>query len=218
MAKLSDLTPITTMASDDIIHLKPAAGNDLKITWANLVKAMQKDMEPVGTIKYFDANNAGGGGDPTGISGAWVDDTTIPGWYACIAGNSDHGCPNLVDKFIMGKVVAGAAATGGANTMTDHIHSASTQSASHTHTTDIGSHSHVYKVLIAPGSGTGYPILTDQTDSPNVDMNTESTTIGNKSSGNQSADHTHTIGAGAVPGSTDNRPAYYSVVIIRKCA
>lgn len=212
--KLSELVEATTFSITDIFHLRTVGGIDKKITGANLAKV----MEPIGTIKMFDANNAGGGGTPPGVSGAWVDDITIPGWYACISGNSDHGCPNLVDKFIMGKVIAGAGGTGGSNVLIDHTHGSGNQSASHTHITNIGSHSHVYQVLIAPGSGTGYPILTDETSSPNVNFNTESTTIGNKTSGDQGADHNHSIGSGSAPGSTNSRPAYYSVVIIRKCA
>lgn len=45
---------------------------------------------PVGTIWMY----AG--------SGTWVDNVTIPGWYACIAANSAFGVPDLEDHFVAG--------------------------------------------------------------------------------------------------------------------
>jgi len=150
---LDQLTEKTTLDDTDILHLRQIDRIDKKILPANLALALGVVSFPVGTMLMFDGNNAGGGGDPTGVSGPWVDDETMPGWYACIDGNSDHGCPDMVNKFIMGKVIAGAAATGGSNNLLDHLHASSiqsashihtlgNQSASHTHTTTIGSHSH----------------------------------------------------------------------------
>jgi hypothetical protein len=45
---------------------------------------------PIGTIMMYD-----------GASG-WVDNSTIPGWYACTAANVGRDCPNLVNSFIKG--------------------------------------------------------------------------------------------------------------------
>jgi microcystin-dependent protein len=69
---------------------------------------LYSDILPIGTILMFDGTG-------------WVDNSTIPNWYACIAANAGVGCPNLVDRFILGKVVAGSGATGGANTHTISI-------------------------------------------------------------------------------------------------
>ncbi len=190
---------------------------------------------PIGAIIMFDANNAGGGGSPTGESGAWVDDSTLSGWYACISGNAQYGCPNLVDKFIMGKVVAGAAATGGSNTIVDHTHSAGNQSVSHIHTLGNQSASHrhfvaVNEIYTQSLSDTNYLAVRNtivHDDAYLLKGYTADCTVGKSgnqsashihTAGNQSANHTHTIGSGSAPGSTNSRPAYYSVIFIRKCA
>ena len=154
-----------------------------------------QDM-PIGTIWMFDGTH-------------WVDNFTIPGWYACIAANAGQGCPDMVDKFVMGKVVAGAGDTGGNNTIVDHIHGI--QSASHYH---FLAKSAIYTATLLDtnylatrndiGNDDAY-LLKGHTDIPNVGK-----------SGNQSVSHTH--GSGSAPGSTDSRPAYYSMIFIRKCA
>lgn len=33
----------------------------------------------------------------------WVDNFTYPGWYACVAENEGHGCPNLEGRFLISK-------------------------------------------------------------------------------------------------------------------
>lgn len=80
---------------------------------AKFLVGQSKSLLPVGTILMFDANNAGGGSG--GASGAWVDNVTMPGWYACIAANAAYGCPDLESKFIQGKAVAGAGAAASSN-------------------------------------------------------------------------------------------------------
>ena len=158
--------------------MRTTGGIDQKITWFNIMQA----LNPVGTIKMFDANNVGGGGTPAGVSGAWIDDTTIPGWYACIAGNSDHGCPNLVDKFIMGKVIAGAAGTGGANSITI----TSAMLPVHTHTIN---HDHPNKTSTTPSANNtaGSTVNTGN----QLTSHTHSHTHGAKTSGNNIGDHKH---------------------------
>ena len=172
--KLSELTAKTIPVGTDILHVRTVGGIDQKITWVNLLKA----VNPVGTIKMFDANNPGGGGAPTGVSGGWTDDDTIPGWYACIAGNSDHGCPNLVDKFIMGKVIAGAAGTGGANAITI----TSAMLPIHTHAID---HEHPNKTSTGPS--------TANTSVPS----TANTSVQSVSHAHSMQAHTHTTDIGS---------------------
>jgi hypothetical protein len=58
------------------------------------ISQLQSDFDkneniPVGVIWMYDGAN-------------WVDDSTLPGWYACIASNADKGCPDLEDRFIKG--------------------------------------------------------------------------------------------------------------------
>ena len=243
--KLSELTEKTTFADTDIMHLRTVGAIDQKITWANILKKIIETIEPVGTIKIFDANNAGGGGSPGGASGAWVDNTTIPNWYACIAGNSDHGCPNMVDKFIMGKVIAGAGGTGGSNTVIlsaanlpvhthaiDHNHpvkTSSIQSASHKHDTVMGTHGHDKYTREAGTTHSANDTSRDiEPISGRQNHLITTTDLGTKESGDQKTSHTHTVdldnfsgpsgNGGFANDAHENRPAYYSVIVIRKCA
>lgn len=180
---------------------------------------------PVGTIMMFDANNSEGA---SGNSGAWVDNSTLPGWYACITDNSDKSCPDLVDTFIMGKVAAGAGGSGGSNVLIDHTHTSSNQSTSHTHTTNSTSKNLTGSAGTAEdfgicGYATGIFYIyggprnngTDTGSSNRNYLGIDATH--SHGTGNQSASHNHTIGSGEVPASTDSKPAYYSVVYIRKC-
>jgi len=103
---IDQLPEKTTLDDTDILHLRQLDRIDKHITVENLKLEFAGGIDfPIGTILMFDANNPGGGGTPPGVSGAWVDDETMETWYACISGNAQYGCPNLVDKFIMGKVV-----------------------------------------------------------------------------------------------------------------
>jgi hypothetical protein len=100
----------------------------------NLAQALDGLKLPVGTILMYDGRG-------------WVDNQTIIGWYACIADNSRKDCPDLVDRFIKGSILA-SRATGGntgntvtinANNLPAHTHALSgtlttgNQSADHTH-------------------------------------------------------------------------------------
>jgi hypothetical protein len=89
-----------------------------------LINYGQSDNFAIGTIQMFDGFG-------------WVDNITIPGWYACTTANSVYGCPALTNKFIMGALAPGA--TGGSNL--------------HTLTTDeLPPHTHTYIQLDTPGS------------------------------------------------------------------
>ena len=144
--------------------------------------AKQDDL-PIGTILMFDGSG-------------WVDAVTLPGWYACIAANAGVGCPDLLNRFIMGKVVAGAGATGGSNTHTI----ASGELPTHTH--DLANHAHEISVF---GSGAGATwAIRDAT-----------TFSGVSNSGGPSS---NTSGNGGFANTAiDTKPAYYSVIFIRKC-
>jgi len=168
-----------------------------------------------------------------GYSGAWEDNITIPGWFACIASNSVVGCPNLTDKFVCGKAIAGAGATGGTNSYQissaqlpththtiDHGHTASSsgRSAYHQH----GDSGHTHPVgLYSSGGSTNFGVSSVTYNS------TQNTGTGYAAIGNDNTDHSHTITVNSMSGSSgnggfanssvDNRPAYYSAVMIRRC-
>ena len=88
---------------------------------------------PVGTIMIFDGTG-------------WIDNSTMPGWYACIPDNVvSHGCPDLVGKFVMGSVSGSTSyplkSSGGSKEVVLSV----SNLASHTHTLAHGHglHSHV---------------------------------------------------------------------------
>jgi len=125
---------------------------------------------PIGAMIVYDANNPGGGSG--GASGVWVDNSTLPGWYACVSGNSVWGCPNMQDKFLLGKVATGAGvANGGSNSLAlieanlpahthtiNHTHGEFTASSenAHTHYLSVygvsadggGSHAHIIPIWV----------------------------------------------------------------------
>lgn len=91
-----------------------------------------EDNEPIGTICMFDG-------------AVWEDNVTKPGWYACIAENAQHGCPDLVDAFIRGKENTGAVGSlSGVNSITikkDELPQHEHPIASHAHS--IPAHTHL---------------------------------------------------------------------------
>jgi hypothetical protein len=111
----------------------------------------KQDKLPIGTILMFDGYN-------------WVDNQTMPGWFACTAGNSGRGCPNLVNSFIKGSATAthssggnsGNEITISANNLPTHTHALSgsfttgNQSAGHTHSI---AHDHA---AVTSGGGGGH--------------------------------------------------------------
>lgn len=163
---------------------------------------------PIGTVLAFD--------------GAWVDNVTMPGWYACIAANAGIGCPNLVDRFILGKAVAGAGALGGSNTHTISaaelpVHTHDVALGSHSHTTVMGSHSHLYySGVITAGSGFIVPNIGIASASSTNGMNTGTADLGTKSSSTVDLG-TKTSGNGGFDNSAiDTHPAYYSMVFVKR--
>ena len=83
------------------IYKTLTVGNNLQVSGNSTLKNAQVNGDikdklgrivqglPIGTILMY-------------VGSDWVDNTTIPGWYACIEANSSHGCPNLVDRFLRG--------------------------------------------------------------------------------------------------------------------
>jgi len=99
-------------------------------TSTNLESALQElDPMKIGCMMAFDG-------------AAWSDNVTMPGWYACISGNSGHGCADLTSRFLMGQPTTGFVkgtnygVSGGSNSHTI----ASAELPLHTH--DMGNHTH----------------------------------------------------------------------------
>jgi hypothetical protein len=173
---------------------------------------------PIGTVLAFD--------------GAWTDNVTMPGWYACISANAGLGCPDLVDRFILGKAIAGSGATGGSNTHTiaaaelpPHTHDLGSHTHSlsnHTHDMVMGAHSHNYYLVVfsnAPVAGSGTPASYVPSAAPVTA--TTSTDLGTKTSGGPSnntsgAASGNTGNGGFANSAIDMHPAYYSMVYVKR--
>lgn len=210
---LDDLNAITSAAQDDILHIRNTSGLDKKITVANLLL----QLEPIGVIKMFDGSG-------------WTDNSTIVGWYACIAANAGQSCPDLENQFIKGSAPADVLATGGAATHTlittempghthvgashthsiNHDHGAASTGA-HTHGIGIEDHSPNNFVYACRGSSSYPRDGTMYTDSKTPSINLPSY------SGTSGARSASTSGSTGGDGSHNNEPQYYKLIFIRKC-
>ena len=165
----------------------PNTGNDPTIDTTNWRIKSSMSL-PIGSVIQFD--------------GAWTDNVTMPGWYACIAANSGIGCPNLVDRFILGKAIDGSGALGGSNS---HTISAA-ELPTHTHDVVLGAHDHIMRsyldnAITAPSI---YKYVRGGSVQSPADR-TESTDLGTKTS--------TSIGSGTA---IDTHPAYYSMIYIKR--
>jgi microcystin-dependent protein len=173
-------------------------------------------------------------------TGAWVDNVTMPGWYACVPENASKGCPDLTSRFVMGKVAAGAGATGGTNSYQlttanlpahthtiDHDHAAVNtggMSANTTHSHGITDPGHTHGVLGNGGSFSGS--IGQSIGGSGPTYSTQSATTGITVQTSSSIDHTHLVDLPAFSGTSgnggfsataiDNRPAFYSLIFIKK--
>ena len=173
--------------------LSPSAGSTSQVKAA--LDALYMAKLPIGTILMFDASNN------------WTDNVTLVGWYACIADNTGLGCPNLVDKFILGKVVAGAGSTGGSNTHTI----AAAELPTHTHDVVLGSHAHALsedtKIVLLNSAGSGGNYASQGGGIPLWPAPAvQATDLGTKTTNNGGFTNTP----------IDTHPSYYSVVYIRR--
>jgi hypothetical protein len=172
---------------------------------------------PVGLIWEFD-----------GVG--WVDNVTIPGWYACISANSNKNCPNLVNKFTRGAAVVGYPSLinmsnrfGGADSVAlseanlpSHRHS-----MNHGHTATAasdGAHSHTLRIYSESGT-TPYRGQGTQGSNGSGYWDNAGTCL-------SAGSHSHTISIAALAADTGSVgsgatfstvPAFYSTIYIRKC-
>lgn len=254
----------------------PLADTDIATLGYNDARYVRKDLPfamSSGTVEGdFTINGKLIGGLPVGVvlmydGSTWVDNVTLPGYYSCISDNSSHGCPNLVDKFIMGVLPSDRGQTGGANSINlavtqipEHTHSiahshethehAITAAFPHTHSIDHahlstdtvnGSHTHAdlhthgtgSTIQYVPGTGTdpsvnipgavgAVSVSSDGThnhETPgaytgnptlSLDISTDDTVVVNPDPAASGS-----AGSGAA---IDNRPSYYGMIFIRRCA
>jgi len=98
---------------------------------------------PIGTVIMYDGDN-------------WVDNTTLPGWYACTGSN---GTVNMVGKFIMGKIPSASSSTGG-SLDTNHTHDVTTQVSVTAYPSYIlPGHSHSKGTISIATSGSHYHLM-----------------------------------------------------------
>jgi microcystin-dependent protein len=163
---------------------------------------------------------------------------TIKGWYSCISANSSHGCPNLVNRFIMGRSVGSPKVYAGSNTKTlctceigNHSHNINHQHLPGYTITDSRTHTHDYDryAVIAPsdayevgsniyyvGNGSTVARCTSTNCHTHSDacFNISITGIGSLDNNNVYSTTGVLYGAGSA---YDQKPAYYSVVFVRRC-
>jgi hypothetical protein len=175
------------------------------------------NLYPIGTIVYY--------------TGAWTNNSTIPGWYQCDGTNST---PNLTNLFIMGASSSGQ--TGGYTDLTLGTHSHASvvgaNSADHTHTftgtlvsATLGTHQHTLAFNDNGGNrGTpsvpygGYHYLASHNTVGSSDT-THSHTVSFTSDADADT-HIHTVvlantGTGE-DGVGDNIPAYYTLIPVMR--
>jgi microcystin-dependent protein len=170
---------------------------------------------PKGTILMYDGDG-------------WVDDQTIAGWYACTAANAAAGLtPNLENQFIMGGgSVADIKKTGGANSKTltsnnipRHNHDTHTGAFSITDA-DVDNFSHL-SIEVAHIYGASGVFTETNRYSTSRFSGGWGTQHPHRGYDTVSLSAAHSYAYGNVSGGTDafdNRPAYYTLLYIRKCA
>lgn len=227
---------------DNLADVISASGLTPTNTGTDQLRKALHAMVPVGTIWMYDG-------------AGWRDNVTLPGWYACVPENEDggtaglsYGITSMVDRFVMGKAVAGAGATGGANSykLTASHLPAHTHTINHTHGTvrsgdrtvnhrhsvtgslSGGNHTHT----LPDGANNGSSRLFSTHLGPHgYSHNTSGTGAHthslNLTSGTESSGHRHDVSVPAYTGNSgatgtgaeiDNRPAFYSLIFVRKCA
>ncbi|UCH97925.1 MAG: hypothetical protein JSV88_14015, partial [Candidatus Aminicenantes bacterium] len=173
---------------------------------------------PIGTFLMYDGEN-------------WQDNSTLPGWFACIAENITHGCPNLVEKFIMGDIYSNRKKSGGenlknisANELPKHKHSINhhhpTASTSTSNQSKNHSHQYIeaYSGITPGGPAPDVQLTRKQITSENLDNHNHSLTVQLPNYMGKSGYHIYNLYDKLQNQQHfDNRPSYYSLLFIRRC-
>ncbi|MDR1323116.1 MAG: hypothetical protein LBK68_01630 [Candidatus Margulisbacteria bacterium] len=187
----SDLSTLQTDVSGLQIDVSA-----LKTTVSSL--SFQKEL-PIGTILMYDG-------------AGWLDDTTLPGWYACTAANKNLNLtPNLEDKFIKGNGNKAATGDGQMTLGTQHLpaHKHSITDNGHDHKApnsaagDGEADTHPYGTYFVY-DGTRAGAENSWTTTPSVNSNKTGISETNNNTGGGQA--------------FDVLPSYYSVIYIKKIA
>ncbi len=163
------------------------------------------------------------------VDGTWTDGD-IPGCFACTSSNKDIGCPDLTAKFAMGSTTAGS--SGGKNSfalsiaqLPAHNHSINHNHGSQTLTSGNANKNHGHEFRWSKTISAEFPhhyvvISADHQGGPLDNYVDHSSVTGGY-------DHTHqtsvdisnfTGNSGNVGGGNtiENRPSFYSVIIVKK--
>lgn len=188
----------------------------------------------IGTVLMFDGTS-------------WVDNATLPGWYACVPENEDggsaglfYGIQSFVDRFIMGSDEANKGIAGGANTGiilvdnlpnhyhgTYHTHSAVTVTSGVDFTALGGKHRHTVRVpnswgdANGGGSRTSLVYTAGQWTGYTNHTHSYSLSTSYTGIGSNNAENRKVIDSDGVEMTSQynfqKRPAYYSAIIIQRC-
>ena len=197
---------------------------------------------PVGTIWMYDGENWK---DNVTLPGWYA---CVPENEDGGTAGLSYGITSMVDRFVMGKAVTGSGATGGANSykLTPRQLPAHTHTINHTHGTvrsgdrtvkhrhsvtgslSGGNHTHA---MPDGGNGGSSRLFSTHLGVHEYSHNTSGTGSHTHAlsvtSGIESAGHRHDVsvpahtgnsGSTGAGGQIDNRPAFYSLIFVRKCA
>lgn len=174
-------------------------------------------------------------GDICMFSGAWVDNFTMPGWYACVDGNQAFGCPNMEDLFVTGKLSTGPGSKVGSNLNTMPLSAL----PSHTHTVEStvfipsGGHTHSYSRInrmqmgdastagIQPIPLTGWSNYSTQSQTTSYQPTIYVTLYQDEETTGSTGVHSHGISGSLAFGGSQGQfsfvPEYAELIFVRKC-
>lgn len=219
-------------------------GDSVTYEQLQAVLALTVPMPPQGSILpwvpgYFTDGSNGGYTNALGTANTVASANTYlnaSGWYVCdgaavndaasaIFNGAGRYLPNLTDsRFLMGSTAAGT--IGGSNTLVDHLHGFTLTAAGQTHTgnsasvSNPGDHYHAQNAARYDAIGVCNTIGAGNTAQGTISTNTG---LDGGHGHTVSISHTHadsavsgSIGTGAVPSSTENRPKFLSCFYIMR--
>lgn len=168
------------------------AGKQIKASDMEAALDTRQAQLPVGTILMYDGKN-------------WQDNVTLIGWYQC---NGSNGTPNLTDRFIMGSSTSGTLSS-----TTNSMTLSRDQMPRHEHFFTGNNQSGTYRGIIKDDSSATGIISKINSGSYIWDRGDNGSSGGGFSI---SITPTGTISYAGNSQSFDKRPAWYSVIYIKR--